>query len=292
MKDILKKLFESIDPQNSLIKEDVRASLTEQFESKMAELKEAAYKEALEKVDEEHCELLDKVRAKIDEDHCELLDKVLEKIDEEHTELLDQVVEKLRSEKLSESNREVAKYVSDFLDTYLDEAIPETTVKESVETAACKKIFEQIKQAMATYEVSIDAEINEAFLDGKQIIDEKEKELSKLMFEKIELKNELEDLKRAKIVEEQTKSMSPKLKLFVETQVKDAELDKVEEKIAEAVKAFDADEKQLRQKLNESADSKSKLGTLVPVSESTTDNVDPMMEMYRKMVAKSKQLNG
>ncbi|RMD45854.1 MAG: hypothetical protein D6834_03225 [Aquificota bacterium] len=232
MKDILVKLFEQIDPNKEIINESKREEFLTLLDEKVKELKEQAYNEALEKIDEEHTEMLEQVLEKIDNEHTEMLEQVVEKVKSDAEEVL----EKTQVEPLVEA-------VSDYLDEYLEETIPVEKIEESVEQIKYKRLFEAIKETLVAYDISLDEELKEAVIDGKNTIEEKEKELNDALYEKVKIQKEYEELKKQFLLEQKTKGLDSATKSYVEKYIEDADIDELEEKINEAIDAYTQSEK-------------------------------------------------
>ena len=104
MKDKLKQILESVDPNGEIFNETAQDNFVNLIESKINEkvdtaLAEAAEEhavklnEALEAQDADYAAKLETVLEHIDNDHTEKLEAVLESVDADHTEKLEAVLE-------------------------------------------------------------------------------------------------------------------------------------------------------------------------------------------------------
>lgn len=98
MKELFEKLLQQVDPDKKLLSEEKKQELIKDFETKVSQLKEQAFNEALQTVDEDHSAKLEKVIGMIteqDEDHATKLQTIVEAIDEDHTTKMKTIVESL-----------------------------------------------------------------------------------------------------------------------------------------------------------------------------------------------------
>jgi len=287
----IKKLFEQlisqIDPDNTLINEEKRAELTQLFEEKISEVKTKAFedgvdsiteehteklknvmkimedmdedhaeklKEITESIDDDHTDMLKEVVEYMDEDHAELLEKVLNKYDNEHTEKLQEVVDLYESKE----NVDITENVSNYLDTYLETVKPESTMVNEERLNKLEQTFSQMKELLMVNEDYVQTEIKEAIIEAHEIIEEKEKEINKLMFEKIEankkiklteatINEKVEKLESEILLENKIKGCSPKLQAYLELCFNDASKNEIEGKFDEAVEAFKETERTKRE---------------------------------------------
>jgi hypothetical protein len=232
----------------------------------------------MEKIDNEHTELLEKVVKSIDEKHLGLLNQVIESIDEDHTSKLQMVVEKYEKGLLEE----VESKVSDFLDVYIEDKLPEDTIVDKIKLDKYENMMEEIKKAVMLSDIAMNEELKEAFLDGKEMLEDKDKEINQLMIEKIEINKKLKTIEAKHLLEDRCKNMTPKLAAYIETRFKDADKEEIEEQFEEAIKAFNEDEQLIREELQQQVHSTvnpKKVITEGAVDDRTSDK-DPLMEQY------------
>jgi hypothetical protein len=305
MKDLFKKLLNDLSSKD-VISEERKDELNILFETKIKEYKEKIFEDALESVDEKHIALLDKVVSKIDEDHTESLDKVLSKIDEDHTELLEGVLSKIDEDHTVGLKMVVEKYengmqeelegkVSDFLDVYIEDKLPEGKIVDTVRLEKLEEMFNEIKQIALISEISMDEEIKEAVQDAKTIIEDKDAEINTLMFDKIELSKKLKRNEASNLLEDKCKNINPKMRAYIETRFKDADVDEIEDKFEEAIEAFEEDETLLREELKDQATSnvnpKKILTEGVADDKTKNSNTSDMMNHYIDRFKRSNKYN-
>jgi hypothetical protein len=187
---------------------------------------------------------------------------------------LDDVTEKLTDQ------------VSDYLDAYLEEVKPQETLIDSSKMKRLEKMFEGIKEIMMVNDDYVQDEIKEAILDAKSIIEAKDKEINKLMLEKVQLGKKIKIDEAQQVLEEKISGSSPKLKAYLETTFKGASKEIIEEKFDEAVTAFENEEQTRRDQILSEA-SKVTPRTVVTEGLVTEQRVPTQMDAYVNMVKKS-----
>ena len=291
MKELFEKLLNDLSAK-SVLSEDRKEELSILFEQKLKEYKEKIMEDALEAIDEDHSKKLEQVIEAIDEDHTEKLEQVLESIDEDHTEKLEQVIEAIDEDHTEKLRMVIEKYenglleevtakVSDFLDVYLEDTLPEDTVVDKVKLEQLEDIVENIRKAVVLSDIAMNEELKEAFLDGKQMLEDKEKEINQLMLEKIEISKKIKKMEADALLEDKCKNLSPKLVAYLETRFKDSDKEEIEEQFVEAVKAFNEDEQLIREELQQQVQSSvnpKRVMTEGVVDDKTGGN--PLMESY------------
>lgn len=308
MKDALKKILEKVDPEifNEQVQNDLVALIESKIkDAKEQALSEATdilendhgnkLEQILEKIDSDHSSKLQQLYEALDSDHSAKLQHLVEHIDSEHTAKLQKLVEKIdddHSTKFQEAisaidsdhakklqmvieyyeNRfenAIVEKVSDYLDTYLEEVLPK---KEEIDIARFHKMEESIRKIRETLLINDDfvwGEVGEAIKEAKEIIDQKDKEINKLMLEKVQLTKKMRLNEAAKLLESKTKDMPKTQKLFLENFFEDASVDEITQKFDEAVKAYKSEQHEKREQLIEKNSTK---GTVVEVP--STDKIE------------------
>jgi hypothetical protein len=303
MKDLFKKLLDDLSSKD-VLNEERKEELNILFESKLKEYKEKIYEEAVDAVDADHIKQLEKVMRKVDKDHVDLLEKVLEKVDEDHTALLDKalkVIDEDHTEKVKlvankyekDLSEEIESKVSDFLDVYLEDKLPEDKVVDSIRLEKLEEMASEIKKLVVVSEISMDEEIKEAIVDAKEIIESKDEEINQLMLDKIEVNKKLKKIEAEKLLEDKCKNINPKMRAYLETRFKDADTLEIEDKFEEAVKAFTEDETLLREELKGSTSSNVNPRTVLTegVVDDKTGGNSSLMNQYISRFKRSHKYN-
>lgn len=165
--DILK----SVD--NDILTEETLASIKETFEQKVDEKVQIAVESALLEQDEAHAQKLKQIVQMIDEDHTQKLSDVVDQLNETYKARLEEIVEKYETE-LGIQAKEHIDMLTDsldqFLERYLDEAIPSDLVKEAAENKYATRILKEAKKVLAVDAAAAKNEISEAIRDGHETI--------------------------------------------------------------------------------------------------------------------------
>jgi hypothetical protein len=254
-KQILKEQFKD------LITEDTLTAVHEAFEqavdSKAEQRVELQVEAALTKIDEEHTDKLQSLVEAIDADHTDKLQKLVEaidfdhavklkkvltKIDEEHTAKLQQVIEKYETtlNEEAESFRDrLVDEVSNYLDLYMEKAIPTAQVNEAVENIRARKTLAQVRQLVAIDEDFIDSEVKEALLDGKSTIDSLKKELNEALEANTKLSHNLSKAEASILLENKTKELPEAAKSYVGNLLKGKSPEYIQENYQYVVEMFE-----------------------------------------------------
>jgi len=208
-----------------LEKENITRKLDEEYTEKLNVV--------IEKIDEDHTEKLNNIIEKIDIDHSSKLKKLLEAIDtdhavklqklvkgidKKHTEMLQQVVEKYEGQMLEEAQsfqERLVEEVSNYIDLYIDKAVPTEQISEAVANIKAAKQLNQIRQIVGISEEFVDAEVKEALVDGKKTIDSLRAELNEALKENAELALKANKAEAKIILESKTADMPSAKKAFV-----------------------------------------------------------------------------
>ena len=187
MNDITNLLKEAT---KDLLSEESLKAIAEAVEKKAEEKVQLAVEAALVKQDEEYASKLEKVLEAIDADHTEKLDKIVGRIDETHAakfqhalQSLDEThsVKLVKLVKLYENalkneaeqfKNTLVEQLSNYIDLYIDKAIPAEQIREATENARSRKIVNEVKRLVGLSDEFVNESIKEALLDGKKQIDE------------------------------------------------------------------------------------------------------------------------
>ena len=228
----------------SKVDEDHTAKLSK-FNEMVDENHGAMLEQVLDKIDGEHCGKLELVLEALDEKHAEMLRNVINAIDDDHTEKL----QKLHDVVTESKDEQLVDKLSMYLKTYLEEVSPTAGMVDAAKLERYTKMFESIKQLLFVNDDYVQTEIKEALEDAKAQIDESNKKVDALMFEKVALNEKLED-KKAKAVLEAKLAKSPaKMRAHCEATFKGASAEEIEEKFQTVIEAFEADEKERREQI-------------------------------------------
>ncbi len=276
----LEKVLEKIDEDHTSKLDKVISAIDEDHCNKL----EKVVKQVTENIDIDHGKKLEQILDKIDEDHTAKLEQVVEAIDKDHTEKLEKVIETLQDK----NDEKLMEHISDYLDTYLNEVKPKEVIVNEAKLKRFEKMFEGLKEILIVNDDVIQTEVKEAILDAKDIIESKDKEINRLMLEKVELTNKIKNEEAQQVLMNKLNGSSPKLKAYLETTFKNASKDIIEEKFDEAVDAFEKDEQSRRDEILENEVSGVKPKQVITENLVQDRSVtDPTMDQYVNMIKKS-----
>jgi transposase-like protein len=258
-----------------LLTEETLKLISEAVEKKAEEKVQLAVEAALVKQDEEYSTKLEKVLEAIDADHTAKLDKIVSRIDENHAEKFQyalNVLDESHSEKLvkivglyenalkSEAENfksSLVEQLSNFIELYIDKAIPAQQIQEATENARSRKIVNEVKRLIGLSDEFVNENIKEALVDGKQQIDEAntrtaetEKQL-KLVTEKAE------NLEKQLFLESKLVNFPSAKKTYMKRVLSEKKLQAIKENFNYVSEMFDKQEQEEVETLKESATTKS-----------------------------------
>jgi len=282
MKNVIKDLLTSLQEQSVIEKEDV-IKIQENFNTKFDAYIKAALVEKEEELDESYTNKLDSLLKAINKNHSieieklqeandnfatkklqEVIDhlklddeyaatevgKLVEKMDEFAAEKLSQIIEgyenkikTIKEETSSKIDEQLTEDTSKFLDTFLEKSIPTKKLVETAKLSKLEKVMTEMKKLMLFTEDYVEEEMNEALQDAKSIIEEKDKEISKLMEEKIKAVAESKKVEASNFLKEKTEGMDIKLKSYLFARFNDSSVEDINEDIDDAISSFKLSEK-------------------------------------------------
>jgi len=251
-----------------VLSEDTKTLLIDAFneavEQSATDRLEIEVKSALEMLDEEHTTQLSQLLEAIDRDHTHKLTEVLQKLDEDHTEKLQYLIKKnqnLIKEDAGSFKKQLVKQLSNYLDLYLEDAIPKREIAEAVSNRQAQRTLDEIKSLVAIDEEYVNDTIREAVADGKKTIDALKTELNEAVKQNIKLNQEVKTTKSSLILEGVTKNFEKTKKNYVMRVLSGKDPDYITENFDYVVKMFEKDENENQHILAEDAKKKTKVMT-------------------------------
>lgn len=305
----LKAILEEVDPKQELFTEDTLKKfgdiIEERAKEKSKELvdqeKEKIYNEAVETVDSDHSQKLEEAVEKldkdhadkfqsavqmIDEDHSKKFEEAMKKLDEDHADKMQNAVNKIKDEKLDE---QLVDSVSDYLDTYLEETVPEQGVTDKIKLERLEEIFGHLRQVCAVTDDFAQGEFSEALQEAKVKMDEQQQEINKLMLERTKLSKQIKQGEANSTLESNIEHLSESEKSYVKRYFKDADADEISEKsINEAVDAYKEDMKRKSDRTNRGQNKYRKFINEDKQKSNESDGDSQLMESYEKIIQKAK----
>ena len=208
----LKKVASDVLSEETL--QAIEDAFTQSVQEKSEELSALRVEKALIEQDEAHAVKLEKLLEAIDADHTSKLHKVVAAIDKNHSQKLVSLVEKFKKELDQDAGtfkESVVDNISNYLDLYVEKAIPAEDIAEAVKNKHAVHILENLRKTLSIDNALSNDSIREAVIDGKKQIDEHSEHAAKLVEENKILKENLEK-QEAKVVLEQHTSGLPSVK--------------------------------------------------------------------------------
>jgi hypothetical protein len=298
MKDKLKAILEGVDPNQEYFTESVQNDLVTLFEAKLDEknteiqkLKES-HEDSLVRLDEVHAKKMKKIVKETDEDHFNKMKEVLEHVDHVHYNKMKTVLEALdadRSEKLqmieskidqdhtaklqniinmyeSSYKDTMIEDVSNYLDVYLEEVLPEDKAIDMAKVARYDVIFSEMRKLLVVTDQFVNSEIKEAVEDAKTQLDEKTDTINELMLEKVAMAKEIGRLEAKSLLGEKTQNMTDGEKAYITKFFEGACIEDINQRLDEAVRAYENDMTRKKEELLEEEEE-----TDIPVIEESTE---------------------
>lgn len=210
----------------SVLKEATEGILTEEalseieavFEQSINERVALHVEKALAEQDEDHAEKLEKLLEAIDTDHTAKLNKLVDAINHDHADKLAQAAKKFNTtlnEDASSFKQELVSNISNYLDLYLEKAIPAEDIKKAMRNTSAVKMLSQLREALAVDNALSKKSIRGAVKDGKTKIDTLSKETQQLQENNEKLAHELTIAKSQLVLEHKTAGLPASKKKYM-----------------------------------------------------------------------------
>tara|TARA_R110000765_G_scaffold80584_1_gene158012 strand:- start:369 stop:1241 length:873 start_codon:yes stop_codon:yes gene_type:complete len=273
--DTLKKAAKDVLTEESL--EEIQKTFNEQLESKAEERSKIAVDAALNEQDEKYASKLESLLEAIDKDHCRKLKRVVESLDTDRTNKLKRVIKKYHTELNTEATKlrdSVVESASDYLDSYIDQALPMSSIQEAVDNKKALGILESFRNTLGVDLALANETIREGVIDGKNQLDESNEQLKITTTERNTLSTELVELKKTILLAEKTKSFDEKKTNFITKTFKGKDLNFIKENFDYAVTMFNKRHTEVLDILKEDAIANSDIKNEVK-QELTTESTEP-----------------
>lgn len=212
------------------------------IEQKVNEKVQIHVEKALVEQDELYSNKLSQLLEAIDNDHTKKLEKVVEAIDADRTGKLKAVIAKYETtlnEDAQAFKAQLVESISDYLEVYLDEAIPAADIQEAVRNKKAVAVLENLRTHLAVDAALEKDSIKEAILDGKSQINEASEKLESVVAENAQLKNKLNALEASLIIERNSVNLDEKQKNYVKKVFANKTPDFIKENFDYTLKLFD-----------------------------------------------------
>ena len=257
--DLLKEVGKDVLTEDSL--KEIETVFNETVDKKAEDRSQIAVEAALQTQDEEHSKKLEELLEAVDKDHTQKLKKVVEAVDSDRARKLKNVVRRYQqtvNEEATSLKDTVVESVSDYLDTYIEEALPTKTIEEATTNKRAFSLLSDIRKMLSVDMVLANESIREAVKDGKDTIDANKKELTELTESHNNIAQELEGVKKELYLEKKLVGYDEKKMNFVKKTFADKDLAFIEENFEYTVNIFDKKAQESLDILKEEAITESK----------------------------------
>lgn len=276
-----------------LLTAETLTAIEESVNSKADEKAKLQVEAALVAQDEKHSQMLTSLMEKMDTDYTNKLQKLIDRVDESYAAKLlkvkgiyDAKVSKLNNQ-LNESAEKYINTLNSKIDTFLeskiDEVVPEIKLNEAIENVRAVKILEQIRSLVGINESDVSSEVKAAMIDGKKQIDESKSQLDTVIKENTELKQKINQKEADLLLEQRTIKLPLKKRTYVKKAFEGKDIAFIKENFDYVSKMFDSTEVFETTKAHASATKVAdKVDTNMVITESkkSEDFSNPMMEEY------------
>ena len=277
--DLLQEVGKDVLTEESL--EQIETVFNEAVDQKAEERAQIATEAALQVQDDEHSKKLEELLEAIDKDHAKKLEKVVEAVDADRTHKLKNIIRKYQTSLNEEANGlkdTVVESVSDYLDSYINEAIPTETIEEATKNRRAMEVLEQFRKTLSVDMVLANESIREAVKDGKATIEESKKQIA-------DLKVQLESTQKELFLEKKLAGFEDKKSNFIRKTFADKELSFIEENFDYTVTMFDKKAQEALEVIKEEATKECKAQEAEVVVEESSSTPKTATELYAQELA-------
>ena len=276
-----------------ILTEDVLKEIETAFEASVTEKVKIHVEKALNEQDADYAKKLETLIEAIDADHTKKLKKVVEAVDADRTAKLKAVVEKYESALNNEAGdfkSSLVEHVSKYLDLYLEEKVPATSISEAVKNKRAYALLEDLRKTLSIDLALASDNIRDAVIDGKTKIDEAATQLEAAKKQVNKLIEENKKLNADLILEKKITNLDDEKKAYMKKMLGNRSADFIMENFDYTLKLYDKTEEERLTSLKSEAINES-ISTTVdrPVIEekTATEDVDePSFTAYMSELKK------
>ena len=278
--------------KDNLLPESVKEVLTEEsvqtIEEAIKDKVTLSVEAALTSQDELYSEKLKELVTAIDKDHSSKLKRIVEAVDRNNAEKLVKVVKKYEGE-LNSSAKDfkdtLVESISDYLEEYIDEAIPAEAVVEATQNRTAMEVLNNLRSVLAVDSTLMSESVKDAVMDGKNQIDELTSKLEKIERENALIKEAYNKTKADLLLESKTAKLPAKKAEYLRKVLSDKAPKFIEENFDYTAKLFDKKESERIEVIKEEAFTNRKVKADAPapqvIKESKVSN--PYLDELNRM---------
>lgn len=255
-----KKITELLkEATDNLLSDESLAAIEEAFDAKTEEKIQLHVEKALTEQDEEYSDKLNKLLEAIDKDHTVKLNQIVEAITADHTSKLQMVIEKYSTalnEEATSFKKTTEDSISDYLDLYIENAIPQETIEEAVKNKKAMNLVEELRSLLGVNAALVNESIKEALIDGKKQIVEASKELEVAKKQIAVLSESVTSKESQLLILEKTADLDDNKKEYMKKMLDGKSAKFITENFDYTLKMFDKKEEERLQSITEEAKDK------------------------------------
>lgn len=284
----IKELLKNVD--SSALNEQDAATIAEAFkvavEERVKVETQIQVEAALKSQDEDHAAKLSKLIESIDEDHTNKLQKVVEAINYNHTNKLKNIQKlhlKSLNEKAATFSERIVEEISNYLDLYLEKALPSEQLEKAVNNTQAQLQLEAIKKVISFDPSSVNSEIKNVIKEGNSKVLDLTNRLNESLKTNIELNEQIKQMKAAILLEGKTRGLSSNKKEFVNKILCDKDVNYINENFDYVVQVFEKQEANVLDNISKDAINNSATRKVNVVKEQTLikeEASNPSMQEY------------
>lgn len=252
-KDIATLLKEAT---KGLLSDESLTAIKESFDAAVTDRVSVHVEKALAEQDSEYTAKLESLLEAIDTDHTRKLKRVVESIDTNNASKLQAVIRKYSgalTEQASTFKDTLVDQISNYLDVYLEQAIPQASINEAVVGKKAHIVLSNLRKALAVDSALMAESIRDAVIDGKKQINEASSEVSKLRDENAALADKVAKLKANLVFEQKTAALPEHKKAYARRVLEGKTAQFIIENIDYTLSLFDKKEEERLDILKEEA---------------------------------------
>lgn len=279
--------------KEQLLPESVKEILTEEsintIEDALKDKITLSVESALTSQDELYSEKLQELVKAIDKDHSAKLTRIVEAVDSKNTKQLVKVIKKYEND-LSVGAKEfkdtLVESISDYLEEYIDEAVPAEAVLEATQNRTAMEVLKNLRNVLAVDSSLMSESVKEAVIDGKTQIEELKSQLETVQKENALIKEAYNKTKADLLLENKTAKLSAKKAEYLRKVLNDKTPKFIEENFEYTARLFDKKESERIDVIKEEAFTNRKVKADAPVQKIVQEKKEisnPYLEELTRM---------
>ena len=243
---------------------------------------------ALTQQDDLYAEKLHELVTAIDRDHTSKLNRVVDAVDHNNAVKLLKIIKKYEGEITTEASgfkETLVESISDYLEEYVDEAIPAKAILEATQNRTAKEVLGNLRKVLAVDSTLMSESVKEAVVDGKSQIDTLTADINHLEKENKLLKEAYTTTKADLILESKTAHLTGKKKEYMIRILSDKSPKFIQENYEYTERLFDKKERERISVIKEEAFTHRKVKTDAPrpkILEKKKEAINPYLEELQR----------